>query len=402
LTTLLHGMTGSGDAFSAGWDHLAEHGRLVVPDLLGFVHSMDEQRTDFSLQAHLDALDAVADQLGLDDGPLVVAGYSMGGVLALHWAARRPSTRRVVAFCAPLYADLDEADRHIRQMGWREALFALEGRAARLACAWMCRWRQIARWLAVAISPQWPVALARQGVEHTWLSHLGGMNGIIRKPTWRAALEDLVGKQVKVVLVRDGEMIELGDVALEVLHTPGHTPEHVSLLVRDREQSEEPALLRSGGALLVGDLARPDLLGGEEQARVAARAFCRTIQERLLALPDHVEVWPTHVAGSLCGGNIGSRLSTTVGYERRTNAILAQVDSTDGRECLRPEDLPAVPPYWRRMRQRNLAGVERLGVLGEPRRWALTPSPTPRSRTAPWWSTSASPRCSAAGTPPAP
>jgi hydroxyacylglutathione hydrolase len=168
--------------------------------------------------------------------------------------------------------------------------------------------------------------------------------------------------------LRDGETVELGDVAFEVLHTPGHTPEHVSLLVHDREQGSEPALLLSGGALLVGDLARPDLLGGKEQAREAAQAFCATIQEKILPLPDHVEVWPTHVAGSLCGGNIGSRLSTTVGYERRTNAILAEVTDADGfvRECLRLDNLPAVPPYWKRMRTRNLAGVERLGVLGEP------------------------------------
>lgn len=77
----------------------------------------------------------MADDLGLDDGPLVVAGHSMGGVLALHWAAHRPNTRRVVAFCPPLYSDLDEANRHIREMGRREPLFALEGRVARLACA---------------------------------------------------------------------------------------------------------------------------------------------------------------------------------------------------------------------------------------------------------------------------
>lgn len=87
-------------------------------------------------------------------------------------------------------------------MGLQERLFALEGRAVRIACAWMCRWRQIARWVAAAISPQWPVTLARQGVEHTWLSYLGGMNGIIRNPTWRTALEDLVDKHVEVVLVQ--------------------------------------------------------------------------------------------------------------------------------------------------------------------------------------------------------
>lgn len=169
--------------------------------------------------------------------------------------------------------------------------------------------------------------------------------------------------------LKDGEIVEIGDVGLEVMHTPGHTPEHISLLVYDRTASAQtPVLLLSGGALLVGDLARPDLLGPAEQARAAAQEFCETIQTKLLPLPDHVQVYPTHVAGSLCGGNIGSRLTTTVGYERRTNAVLAEVDATDEfvRECLRLDNLPAVPPYWRRMRAQNLAGVADLGVVGEP------------------------------------
>ena len=169
--------------------------------------------------------------------------------------------------------------------------------------------------------------------------------------------------------IHDGEQLELGDVGIEVLHTPGHTPEHISLLVYDTAvSSDEPALLLSGGALLVGDLARPDLLGGRAEAEESARAFCATIQKKILNLPDHVEVFPTHVAGSLCGGSIGSRLSTTVGYERRTNPILAEVDAKDQfvEECLRLDNLPAVPPYWRRMRTQNLDGVRPLGVLGEP------------------------------------
>ena len=175
--------------------------------------------------------------------------------------------------------------------------------------------------------------------------------------------------------VKDGEMIEFGDVAFEVLHTPGHTPEHVSLLVYDRSSGDEPTLLLSGGALLVGDLARPDLLGGDDQARAAAKDFCHTIQEKILwRLPDHVEVFPTHVSGSLCGGNIGSRLSTTVGYERKTNAVLARVSSSEEfvEECIRLDNLPAVPPYWRRMRRHNLDGPALLGVLPEP--LALTPA----------------------------
>jgi hydroxyacylglutathione hydrolase len=169
--------------------------------------------------------------------------------------------------------------------------------------------------------------------------------------------------------LRDGQQIEIGEIGIEVLHTPGHTPEHISLLVYDRDiGADEPALLLSGGALLVGDLARPDLLGGHAEAEEAARALCATVRDKILTLPDHVEVFPTHVAGSLCGGNIGSRLSTTVGYERRTNPRLAGTDDPErfAERCLRTDTLPAVPPYWRRMRARNLAGVEPVTLVPEP------------------------------------
>ncbi|HEX9697326.1 MAG TPA: MBL fold metallo-hydrolase [Actinomycetota bacterium] len=166
--------------------------------------------------------------------------------------------------------------------------------------------------------------------------------------------------------VKDGEELALGEMRLRVVHTPGHTPEHVSLLVFDG--ADEPAMLISGGALLVGDLARPDLLGGPEEKRDAARTFCRTLQDKILPLPDHVLVYPTHVAGSLCGGNIGSRYSTTVGYERRTNPVLSAVAARDVfvEECIRMDDLPAVPPYWRRMRGLNQRGPEPVGVIPPP------------------------------------
>lgn len=169
--------------------------------------------------------------------------------------------------------------------------------------------------------------------------------------------------------LRDGQQFEIGEIGVEVLHTPGHTPEHISLLVYDGDAAaDEPALLLSGGALLVGDLARPDLLGGRAEAEESARALCATVRDKILSLPDHVEVFPTHVAGSLCGGSIGSRLSTTVGYERRTNSRLAESEDTERfvEHCLRPDALPAVPPYWRRMRAQNLAGVETFGLVEEP------------------------------------
>lgn len=168
--------------------------------------------------------------------------------------------------------------------------------------------------------------------------------------------------------LQDGEHVTLGEVDFEVLHTPGHTPEHISLLVRDHSRGEDPLLLLSGGALLVADVARPDLLGDAAQKRRNARALCRTLQEKILPLPDHVLVYPTHVAGSLCGGNIGSMLVTTIGYERRLNEMLQRLDNETGFEehCLDLGPLPTVPPYWRRMRRQNQDGPAVLGPLAEP------------------------------------
>lgn len=199
-TVLLHGLTGSGDGFGAGFDRLAKGGRLVVPDLLGFAGSMDLHRRDFSLEAHLDALDAVAAALELDDRPLTIAGHSMGAVLALHWAARRPTVQRVVSFCGPLYLNSEEARQRIGAMGLLESLFALESPLAAGTCALMCSYRRVAQWVSVAVSPEWPVHLARQGVLHTWPSYLGGMNGIIVNAGWTEALQRLENRRVPVVL----------------------------------------------------------------------------------------------------------------------------------------------------------------------------------------------------------
>lgn len=188
----------------------------------------------------------------------------------------------------------------------------------------------------------------------------------------RAAVELLAGARAELGYrtrpLEDGERLLMGEIEFEALHTPGHTPEHISLLVRDKQRGEEPLLLLSGGALLVADVARPDLLGDEAEKRRNAQALCKTLREKILPLPDHVLVFPTHVKGSLCGGNIGSMLMTTIGYERRLNDLLTRInDSADFEQrCLDLGPLPTVPPYWPRMRGQNRQGPALLGALAEP------------------------------------
>ena len=166
----------------------------------------------------------------------------------------------------------------------------------------------------------------------------------------------------------DGDRLRMGEIEFEVIHTPGHTPEHVSFLVRDHARGDEPVILFSGGALLVDDVARPDLLGSEESTKQGARDMRRTLKEKILTLPDHVLVYPTHVAGSLCGGDIGSMLVTTIGYEKRLNRLVGCIAREDDfvAECLNLDALPTVPPYWRRMRKQNQDGPRLIGVMTEP------------------------------------
>ena len=121
--------------------------------------------------------------------------------------------------------------------------------------------------------------------------------------------------------VRDGDTLAVGDVLLTVLATPGHTPEHVSYLAQDTVKPAEPAVLFSGGSLLVGAVSRTDLLGHEHSTGLAHQLY-HSLHQKILPLDDDVVVYPTHGAGSFCTAAAGSG-STTVGRERRTNPLLA-------------------------------------------------------------------------------
>lgn len=115
--------------------------------------------------------------------------------------------------------------------------------------------------------------------------------------------------------VRDGDVLELGNVTIEVLHTPGHTPEHVCLLVTDRTRAAEPWFVLTGHTLMVGDLGRTELAATAEDG---ARTLFRSIA-RLKALPDYVEVLPGAYSGSVCGRKLSGKPTSTIGFERRYN-----------------------------------------------------------------------------------
>jgi len=147
----------------------------------------------------------------------------------------------------------------------------------------------------------------------------------------------------------DGDELAVGDVRLRALATPGHRPEHTAYAVADVSRSAAPWLLLSGDSLLVGDVARPDLA---IDARDGARALHASLR-RLLALGDHVELWPGHVGGSLCGGSqLSRKTSSTLGYERRTNPLLA-IESVADFSAAALAQLPLRPPTVERVVARN-------------------------------------------------
>jgi hydroxyacylglutathione hydrolase len=120
--------------------------------------------------------------------------------------------------------------------------------------------------------------------------------------------------------MRDGEEIELGNTRVRVLHTPGHSPESVSLLVTDLKRGTDPWFVLTGDTLFVGAVGRPDLPG---RARENAAQLYASIHERLLSLPDDLEIYPGHFSGSLCGTGLSGKPSSTVAFERRWNPMLA-------------------------------------------------------------------------------
>jgi hydroxyacylglutathione hydrolase len=122
----------------------------------------------------------------------------------------------------------------------------------------------------------------------------------------------------------DGDELELGSVRLKILHTPGHTPEHISLLV-SKDGEEAPFAVLSGGALLVGTAGRTDLLGPERTDELTKQQF-ETLHGVFLNFPDGVQVYPTHVHGSPCGAAIGDKPSTKIAREKATNKLLQQSD----------------------------------------------------------------------------
>ncbi|MBM3885265.1 MAG: MBL fold metallo-hydrolase [Gemmatimonadetes bacterium] len=199
--------------------------------------------------------------------------------------------------------------------------------------------------------------LARATAATLLLSAEGG-------PDWQYAFAAADGAR----LLHDSDVITVGNIRIAVLHTPGHTPEHLSFLVTDTAAASEPIGIITGDFVFVGDVGRPDLL--EKAAKVANTMEAGAHQlfhslERFRALPDFIQVWPGHGAGSACGKALGAIPTSTVGYEKRFNWGVATTDeATFVRMVL--EGQPEPPLYFAEMKRINRDGPAVLGGFPTP------------------------------------
>jgi hydroxyacylglutathione hydrolase len=202
---------------------------------------------------------------------------------------------------------------------------------------------------------------------HVHADHPSGARRLVEETGAALRLPENAPVEFAYKPLRDGERIELGNTTVEVIATPGHAWAHVCLLVTDRRRGEEPWLVFTGDTLFVGSVGRPDLHGHE---RELAPELWRSIHERLLTLPDWIEIYPGHVGGSACGAGISSNPASTIGFEKRNNALLGDLSQEAFVERVLAELSP--PPA-------EFASIYRGNQIGEPAPAGAPGEPAPTS-----------------------
>ena len=192
---------------------------------------------------------------------------------------------------------------------------------------------------------------------HVQADHVSGLPTLVERSGAAAYLPAGAGVAFEHVALTDGEVVELGNTIVTAIATPGHAPAHHAYAVADRRRgSEEPWLLFSGDSLLIGDVGRPDLhVAGD--ARGQARLLHASLR-RLLELPDHVVLYPSHYGGSVCGRGLSGNPISSIGFERAHNPLLALVDPDAFADAL----LSDMPP--RPVEQDAIVTANRSGEIG--------------------------------------
>jgi hydroxyacylglutathione hydrolase len=187
---------------------------------------------------------------------------------------------------------------------------------------------------------------------HVHADHRSGGADLAQRVGASYCLHESADVATPFMPLRDGELIELGNTHIRVLHTPGHSPESMCLLVTDLKRGPDPWFVLTGDTLFVGAVGRPDLPG---RARDNAATLFESVHGKLLTLPDDVEIFPGHFSGSLCGAGLSGKPTSTIAFERRWNPILSL-----SREAFidAMADVPAKPPEMERILAFNRGSVE--------------------------------------------
>lgn len=191
---------------------------------------------------------------------------------------------------------------------------------------------------------------------HLQADHVSGLPELVARTGATPYLPEEAGVEFEHRALGDGEVVQLGNTELQAIATPGHASAHHAYLVTDRTRSDEPWMVLTGDALLVGDAGRPDLHAhGEQTVEQMAGALYRSLTERLLALPDHLTLYPAHYSGSVCGRGLSANPISTVGFERRHNRAL-RLDSEEAFIKALTEDIPPAPEQQAKIIAANRTG----------------------------------------------
>jgi hydroxyacylglutathione hydrolase len=222
-------------------------------------------------------------------------------------------------------------------------------------------------YLAIAQLAQSPIVAIIE--THVQADHLSGATELATRTGAPIYLHEAADVTFAHRALRDGDEVELGNDFLRVLHTPGHSPDSICLLVGDRTRGPDPWFLLTGDTLFVGDAGRPDLttetMMAEPPSAVAAAESLYASLQRLLTLPDDLEIYPAHFAGSACGRSMSGKPSSTLGFERRYNPALTR-PSREAFVSFMLTDLPPAPERHREIRLANQQGLRAVSPVSAP------------------------------------
>jgi hydroxyacylglutathione hydrolase len=197
---------------------------------------------------------------------------------------------------------------------------------------------------------------------HVQADHVSGLPDLVARTGATAYLPEGAGVTFEHVALADGQVVDLGNTVVRALSTPGHALAHHAYVVTDHSRSDDPWIVLTGDALLVGDAGRPDLHAhGEHTVDEMARALYRSLTGTLLGLPDDLVLYPAHYSGSVCGRGLSSTPVSTVGYERRNNTAL-RFASEDEFVAALTTDIPPAPAQQVAIVAANRSGRPLAGV----------------------------------------